>query len=194
MAAIAMAIPAIARPDVMLWGCSNDATVDGIGIQTYLQTFAVDDDNWNAVRVKMVKEGSVFYLGIWDTDSNEEWEGDWGVELGDSGSGQWGVYGVQSSVPNKNDDVMEVLFQMELGHNTWSDSDSDYVWTTLATTESVEYKNLVDEYTYERFSIAPPTTSSWMPTEFHTIPEPSSSFLLLMGIGLLALRRGHGDC
>ena len=47
---------------------------------------------------------------------------------------------------------------------------------------------------YPTFDLNPPVTD-WMPLNFHTIPEPTTFLLLLLllGFGILALRRKNGN-
>lgn len=45
---------------------------------------------------------------------------------------------------------------------------------------------------YPTFDLNPPVTD-WMPLNFHTIPEPATFLLLLLGFGILALRRKNGN-
>lgn len=86
------------------------------------------------------------------------------------------------------DEVMEILFVMELGYNSWSEIEDDYVWETLAQSAPELYENLRHQYMYGEFDISPSYTLAWTP-DFYTTPEPSSGLLLLMGTGILGLRR-----
>lgn len=215
----ALLAPMLAMGDVLRWQVNDTATVDGIGIQTFLSPYleAEDDDHWAAARVK-VTDGNGTILDIWydnPDDPPARWDsGYWGTWIGDTGGGYWGTDGVQSRTGHKtwysttdnqseivleNPEVIEALFQIELGFNSWNEDVGDYVWETLAESLPKEtYKALREQYMYEPGTIDPRYPYYWTPTEFYThppVPEPSSFLLSLVGCSFLLLRRkeSHGQ-
>ena len=85
-------------------------------------------------------------------------------------------------------EVMEILFVMELGYNTWDDDLGDYVWETLAQSAPELYQDLMRQHMYATGDISPPGYTPWTP-DFYTTPEPSTSILCIIGLGLLLLKR-----
>ena len=87
---------------------------------------------------------------------------------------------------------MEYAFMVEIGEYTWNDVMDDWNFNVLA--QSDKYAaNQLKNYIYERFSLAPPETGIWSPKDFYTTPEPSTSLLCIIGLGVLMLKRkAHG--
>lgn len=176
------------KGEVLYWMVGDSAYVDGIRINTFLSAQTVDDDNWNAARVRVEGGGKTRYLDIYFGDG--WWEsGDYGVELYDNGSGHWGA-----GVPTGNqslleDDMLaEYVFAVELGHNAYDEHTGDVVWRTLAESEGLT-RAMLQRYIFVEFDISPPTTMIWSPTEFHSVPEPLGACYVMLGMCLLMLRR-----
>lgn len=186
--------------DILQWTVSEDATVDGIfNLYTFMSPIPDDEFTNPAGRVKVSGGGltSPIYLDnyIPDEDTSagslDVGGGYYGIYVGDDGSGRYGINLMQAHVPSEL--AMEVLFSIELGRMDWDDDTyMSGIFTVLAESDQYTYEQ-VRQHMYPTFDLNPPVTD-WKPLNFHSIPEPSSSLLLLMGIGLLALRRGHGDC
>lgn len=184
--------------EILCWQVDETATVNGIGIMEFLTGYPDDDDNWPAARIQVTDSilGSPAILNIWGEDENgnpELWDGYWGVWLGDVGGGYWGT-GAYVQSPLEIDGLeltSNALLTMQIGHNTWNDEIGDYAWTTLAEAAPITRAWLeIQDYTYTAGSLAPPTQTSWTPTEFTTnIPEPGTGILLAMGIVVILLRR-----
>lgn len=190
--------------DVIYWQVNENTTVDRGNIQQFLDPYPSTDDSWPAVRVKLVTvDGSSKILPIYFGDG--EWEdGYWGAEIADWYGG-WGtgvpignqsetgfhtIHRVQDpSAPEYPPEVMEAVFIMELGYNEWSDTAEDYVWKTLAESEPELYKDLVSRYMYETGNIGPGPYHSWSPNFRTTVPEPSTTLLTMIGLGLIGLMR-----
>ena len=176
--------------EVLYWMVTDGATVDNQGILYFLQDYVVDEDNWNAARVRVSGGGysSPFYLAVYFGNGDFE-DGTYGVELFDNGSGYWGA-----GVPTGNQSpfgrelLEECIFTMELGHNSWDALSGEVSWVTLAESDSLAYAAL-QEYVYQRFDLNPPTAGIWTPTEFHAVPEPTVAMLYLLGGAFLVLRR-----
>lgn len=202
-------IPLYGISDILRWQVNENTTVDGGDIQLFLIPYPSDDDHFPAARVKLVSSDgtSSTILKIWgedpDTHLPVEWDGDWGMEIADW-EGGWGtgtptgnqsetgyntIHRIQDpSSPNYPPEVMEALFIMELGYNSWDESVGDYVWQTLAQSAPELYKDLVNQYMYASGDIAPSGYTSWSPN-FYSVPEPSAFLLALVGASLLLLKR-----
>ena len=82
-------------------------------------------------------------------------------------------------------DPSSLSFAIELGNY------NNGTWTTLATSGSLDYTSLQNSgYTYmpSAGDLALATLTAWAPPAY-PVPEPSSGLLMLLGAGLLALRR-----
>ena len=204
----ACAMSLFGHGDVLYWQVNENTTVDGGDIQLFLVPYPSTEDAWPAARVKLVSSDgtSSRILDIYWGNGFQE-DGRWGVELSDPGSGYWGAgapVGIQSDTgyhtigtiqgtlhgetPSYPPEVMEALFIMELGYNEWNDGVGDYVWRTLAESAPELYRDLVGKYMYEQFDISPGPDHVWTPN-FYTTPEPSTSLLCIIGLGLLLLKR-----
>ena len=209
-----MCLALLGKGDILLWQVTDSTTVDGDLIQHYLVPYPSTEDNWPAARVKLVSiDGSSRILKYWGEDeygNKVEWDGDWGAELMDIG-GYWGtgnptgnqsetgyntIHRIQDpSSPNYPPEVMEALFIMELGYNSWDDNAGeagDYVWQTLAQSAPEKYEDLISQHMYAPGDIAPLIATPWSPN-FYSVPEPTTFLLLLLGFGILALRRNNGN-
>ena len=83
------------------------------------------------------------------------------------------------------------LFAIEIGMNHWIDDGTEegkINFELLAFTDPHTYEQL-QEFMYKQHDINPSDLHVWNPTYYHTTPEPSSLHLILVGAGLLALRR-----
>lgn len=180
--------------DVLLWTVDGDATVDGGGASVYALLSPVPDDDLHfpAARVKISGGGltSPIYLdNYWSDKDTGEWGlegGDVGVWVGDSGSGYYGAMLKQSHVPSEL--AMEALFSIEIGKMTWDDDTyMSGAFQVLAESDKYTYEQ-VRAYMYPTFDLNPPVTD-WIPTQYHTTPEPSTSLLCIIGFGVLMLKR-----
>ncbi len=193
VAMMLMAFVSHGEDEVLYWMVTDGATVDNQNIMVFLQDYVVDEDNWNAARVRVTGGGyeSPFYLAVYFGNGEFE-DGAFGVELYDNGSGHWGA-----GVPTGNQSpfgrelLEECIFTMELGHNAWDALSGEVSWVTLAESDSLAYAYL-EEYIHERFDLNPPTTGIWTPMDFHTVPEPNSGVMFLFGAAALVLRRKNG--
>ena len=194
-----------AGDDVLYWMVTDSTTVDGVDIKQFLDpSYQSTEDAWSAARVKMISPdgASSQILRIYWGNGYEE-DGDWGVELMDSGNGYWGAenpVGVQSRTGyttigtaqggsvSYSPEVMEIMFIMELGYNSWDDNVGDYVWQTLAQSETATYEELSGQHMFSAGNIAPSYIIPWSP-DFYTIPEPNSFILLSIGTSMLLLSR-----
>ena len=186
--------------DVLYWQVTEDATVDGGNIKDFVEPFGTYEDGdtyiaYNvAARVK-VTGGNLSqpeYLRIYF--GNGAWEdGDFGIDLSPDTGGYWGL-GVQSPVQSSIEEYgygselfEEYTFMVELGNVTWDDAVEDLNWTTIAQSDEFSAE-MLSQYIHERFELAPPSLAAWNPN-FHTVPEPSSAILTMIGLGLIGLMR-----
>lgn len=189
-----------ARGDMLWWTVNGDAMIDGLpSISSFLSIVPDDDLHNPAGRVKLSGGGlaepvyldNLFSDPETDTYYLDEGGGYLGVWIGDTGSPYYGVEYQQSHFPTELG--TEMLFSIELGRMDWDDD--TYMsgkFEVLAESDKYTYE-MVKDHMYPLSDLNPPVTD-WMPMNYYSVPEPSSSLLLLVGIGLLALRRGHGDC
>ena len=190
--------------DVLYWQVSETATVDGGSIRDFVEPFGTYEEElpngetyigYNvAARVK-VTGGNLsqpeylriyFGNGIWQ-------EGDIGSDLKPDTGGYWGL-GVPSPVQSSVEEYgygselfKEYAFMVELGELTWDDVAEDLNWTTIAQSDEFAAE-MLSQYIHERFDIAPSNLETWSPN-FHTVPEPSTALLCIIGFGVLMLKR-----
>ena len=197
------------RDTTLYWQVNDSATVDGASMHySFLVPYTEDYDNWNGIRVKVVSpDGQI--QRILDNYGEDEfgntvlYDGKEGMPVYDNGSGYWG-----SGVPTGNQSPLhdlstliaeEYYIQAELGRLSWNYDTDSADWSPLAYSA---YEKLTTEFgkshTYDLGTLEPPREGSWIPTEFFTInpvipsppvPEPSTSLLGIIGLGLLLLKR-----
>ena len=187
----------------MYWEVDDHAMIDGVPIRDYLDAYQAtianwdDSADWFAARVLVSDDtwSESRFLDIWGEDeygNHELWDGEFGVELADGGDGRWGSghYGTQSPI---NSDITDnSIFIMQIGYAHYDEDLDDSYWVTLADSSSEKYSSLVNVHTYEAGSIAPPTYTPWNPNQFTStaeVPEPPSTILAIIGMGILAVKR-----
>lgn len=182
--------------ELMYWMVNESATVDGTSISIFLSDYPEDDTHWSAARIKVTGPGiGTRYLDI-ESPEYGRTSGEEGAWIGDAGDG----YGVSTGnwanqSPFALDGIDQELFKeamvsVELGYITWDEVLDVIDWVTLAETDPVA-KSTLNQYLYERGTLAPEPKWQWVPTEFHTVPEPSTRTLVLVGASLPLLRRKH---
>ena len=181
--------------EIMWWMIDSTATVDNETITTFLDAHPEDDYHWNMVRIKVTSGDNVIYLDNYQKNLDDSWErfpGEDGVWIGDSGDGcgvSTGNWTTQSPLDGLSHELFEeAMFQVQLGTMEFDDVFDVVDWFTLAETDPVA-KATLTQHLYERGSIQTPGYSQWTPTQFHTVPEPTSSLLGIIGLGLLLLKR-----
>ena len=136
-----------------------------------------------------------YYLSTYSKD-NGTLDGELGVDFGESG-GYWGSgvpTGNQSSIEQlePSEMYMEYAFMVEIGEYTWDDVMNDWNFNVLAQSDKFA-ANQLSQYIHERFDLNPSSLAIWTPTEFYVVPEPSTSLLCIIGLGVLMLKRkAHG--
>ena len=191
--------------EVLYWMVDDAANVHyGDGSSVNIQTLVPDSfDTSLAARVRVDGNGITdgvfldFYFGNPNNpyDAGEVMPGEFGQDFYDNGSGYWGC-----GVPTGHKSLLnefsgpEFSFIIELGNYRYDEATDSDNWLTIATSASQSYSSLLNKgYVHTIGSIAPSNLGVWNPHDFYAIPEPSSSLLILMGIGLLALRRKNGN-
>lgn len=192
----------------LYWMVNDSATVDGQSMHySFLTPYVEDDDNWNAVRVKVVSpDGQTQRILNIFFDMATEYDGTTGMYIGDVVDQNWEPTGEWScGVPTGNQSPIrdidsliaaEYYIQAELGRVAWNYTTDSEEWTT--TLAYSKYEQLTQEFKnnhmYDLGTIAPPGHTPWTPNDFYTMnppisPEPSSALLLLVGVSLLGLKR-----
>ena len=202
-AAILMTGLLSAAEEVLYWMVDDSAKVsldDGspsLTIQEYFARYPTDENSGFAARIRVtggdITEPTFLSLYYLDDQGNIQLEpGNIGVEFFDN-AGYWGAgvpTGNQSPSGNYAHGTPEYTFVVELGNISWDGSTASWVETIADSGAPVGYSDLVTAgYIHESFDLNPPAGQIWMPTDFNEVPEPSSGLLLLVGGGLLALRR-----
>ena len=132
--------------------------------------------------------GDVF-LNLYMEDGTQE-PGQYGVAFSNPG-GVWGAgvpTGNQSPAGQYAEGSPEYSFTVELGNYEWDESSQTLSWTTVASSAAYAYSTLGD-YIHPAFSTDVPSMMVWTPTFFTIVPEPSALLLLLIGGGLISLKR-----
>lgn len=193
-----------ARADdyLLYWQVLDTATVEGVGINSYVSTYAQEHNNFEidgnsgriaGARAVFFENGSgpsTMYIASYDADSAPHWtvteytdtyiRGNDGTTVVGTGGGMYSHF--TPTDPN------QLAFAIELGN--WEGGE----WVTLATSGTMSYNDLTvtdvegkhilqmtDDVGLHNFQ-------PWAPNAY-VVPEPSSGLLLLVGAGLLALRR-----
>lgn len=183
---------------VLYWMVQEDAraynNVTGVytPIRDFFSAYASENgvDNEFGARVRVIGGGGDVFLDLYDAAM--------GGTLPDSGqfgvgfSTVDGVWGAGSVVGNQSllGDVgsPEYSFMVELGNYVWDDSTETLSWVTVAASERMDYSSLGD-YIHPTFSTGVPGMMVWTPTFFTIVPEPSALLLLLIGGGMISLKR-----
>ena len=84
----------------------------------------------------------------------------------------------------KDSDPLNVEIFFDLGY--W-DENSNWDFVAMATASAYVDSEFWNAHSYESGTSAPPTETPWRP--FVAVPEPSTTFLALLGIGMLLKRR-----
>lgn len=178
---------------VLLWMVDTSDVVDDNGTSTTVGEFKSrgnpkpgdNDQNVNAARVRVFENGAALenaWLDLYfqDFEDRGKWKVDgthdlW-FEEGQSYVGpSWADFGVYAD--------SRYSFAIELGFLNGDDE-----WISMAYGEIVGYDKLDKFHTTD--IVADPTYTPWTSAySAHSVPEPSSGLLILMGSALLALKR-----
>lgn len=194
-----MCLALLGKGDALYWMIDETAYVDGNPIETFISPLPDDDENWAVGRVKITtSSGVIKYLDTYVPDSNPnipgiEWPGNEGLYVGGGGVFEGIAEYTQGILPTGVNP--ETTFAIELGLNHWIDDGTEegrIDFELLAITNPHTYEQ-IEQFIHPQGSISPPSLLSWNPTYYHTIPEPTTFLLLLLGFGILALRRNNGN-
>ena len=185
LTAMACGASVYAESDLLLYfQIADDAVVESFGISTAWDRYVSPAGySIDAARVVATKDGEseVLMLGQIDNDTPVSLE-DGELDLGGSVRPPSGFVIVTAYASP------EWSFAIELGSYDTGN------WTTLASSATLTYQQLASgegsgtSYitTYDPQSMT--VTVGWAP-ETYNVPEPSSGLMMLIGAGLLALRR-----
>jgi MYXO-CTERM domain-containing protein len=191
MAIIFLSFPLSANEGgmVLWWMVGEDygnitaTTMDGTGTVTANELNVTD----MRVRYESDDASDVGYLSFWSVEADNS------VAYYDGSSGMGGQLG--SGLPSEYFGDLSSLsgtaysFVVEFGNY------KDGSWTgTSMQTDKVKYSDLlaaghIAEWSHDPQSL--PNGYYWSPSGFTVVPEPTSGFLALVGVALLALRRGR---
>lgn len=181
----------------------GSANVDGVGIKDFVSSYGVDTDetgyNWYNVgaRVKMINpdgSSSIVQIAYPDFpgdrfDYAEFFDGGGqNHPSSEFGTGWWSNQSVLHEVPGYSSEMLEeAAFMVELGLLTYDDVLDVVGWETIANSDTV-FASQVRDAIFNG-GINTPANSQWTPFNFHMTPEPSALHLILVGTGLLMLKR-----
>ena len=175
----------------------HGATADSTqGLTSFIDSMPAEtDDSWYAARIRVTGGDMTapVFLTLYSSDGTTE-SGELGVWLGDNGAGFWGAgvpTGNQSPIGSYAAGTPEYNFCVEIGNVIWDENSETASWVeTIAQSDPVSYTWLYEaQHIGEAFDLDPQEGMVWTPTSFTEVPEPSSGLLMLIGGGLLALRR-----
>ena len=187
MAGALGAIQAQASDYLLYWQVEDTATItwfDGTELGTVSDYTNRDGQQINMARAVSTTAADgmyTYYMDIGVTSDTMEPTGD------GAGTGPMLSYVGAFNSPTE---LAGLSFAIELGN--WANGQ----WTTLATTGMISYNDLTVQSAAEGGTYILtadqgynlPTFTAWSP-ESYNVPEPSSGLLVLIGAGLLALRR-----
>ena len=211
-----MCLALLGRGDVLWWTVSKDATVDETSsLYTFLSTkpySPFNEDNWDEPYTEYLAQVVVVnYSGEtlatlpvgWATGETNPYSGnpmvdfDPDITLVEIGHPSAGYVGAEWSASKVSHELVEeYLFQVQILQDS-SGEENLICFSDFARGADLDYEHIYTEGTLD-----PPIEIPWTPMKFYTIspvvpspvPEPTTFLLLLLGFGILALRRKNGNC
>ena len=188
MAGALGAVQAQASDYLLYWQVEDTADItwfDGTSMGTVAEYTNLDGQSIKMARA--VSSSSPDGLLVYDMDAGRHL--DYTTEFTSGGTGPMLSY---IGAFNSSSSLAGLSFAIELGN--WENGQ----WTTLATTGMISYNDLTVQSVAEGGTYILtadqgynlPTFMAWTPQSY-MVPEPSSGLLILIGAGLLALRRGR---
>lgn len=193
--ALTVALTTNATASRILWAALDESSkIDNIAFREYANESGLFV---NSARLSIDNSGSSSYsvdsvtqLALWIPPFEGDpgyWEEDFPMTCLHDDDGDWymGEWSSQFNLGENPNTSATVFF--ELGYVDLNDDTAPFI--TLATANA-SVQSLIDgNYTYMAGTIYPPTEQNWMPTQFTTVPEPSSVILAMIGVLLLLKRR-----
>ncbi len=183
---------AYAVDEVLYWMVEEDTVVHYQDRTSQHMSMLVPEntDSSLAARVRVVGGNLTedTFLNLY-AGNGEVWDASMGIDFGDFGSGYWGCgVPVGNQAPMSDFASPEFSFIMEIGNYNWNDDN----WTTVASSASQSYNSLAEkDYIHYAFDLYPPSNKVWSPKDFYApVPEPNTGLLILIGVSMLALKRG----
>ena len=190
--------------DILWWQVDDTATVDGQSIYSFVSSYGTEIidgyDFYNVgARVRMTNpDGSTAIIPIaypdfpGDRFEYAEFFNGGGANGAGFGTGYWSTQSVLHEVPEYNFELLnEAQFLVELGELSYDDVFDIVGWETIAVSDTKfgsELRGMIFPG-----GVSEPADFQWIPTRFHTVPEPSTFLLCLLGAALLMLRRKHHE-
>ena len=171
----------IGAGDVLQWQIDQNAIIDNDSNIT-LYSFLAPDTEIGALACVYDVNGNFL------SNLNLVYDPEYADSFVSSRDELWIMQAIQSYMDD--DQALDSIFQLQVGYY-----DEDYNFVTALYSETESKAGLLANHSYTPGSLAPPSTD-WIPHSFYTInpvvpsiPEPSSSLLLLVGASLLTLKR-----
>ena len=175
---------------VLWWAVGQDATVTDENNNTtvFSKDYAPGGETIDAARIRVTGNGVNMILPLYVRDGNGGWEvyedGKYTDEF-TRPEGDWQSVSWAAAHVDLGGDTSQYKFVIELGS-----VDDTYSWqNTLAVSSPASFSELMDHYSSG--SVEAQSQSQWMVNAFTAVPEPSVAMLLLLGVELLAFRRGR---
>ena len=181
--------------DVLWWLVDETVTIDGNNLYSFIQPYAWEEDGYSGydvgARVKVIfNDGTSTILPIYNSGQYFDYS-----PLDESGDGRGistGNWSSQSPLNSIDSELLsEALFQIQLGSLTYNEALDLFTWNdVIAESDTATKEYLMQHYIWEG-GILPPADGQWTPTIYHETPEPNLLCLLLVGSGVLLLKRKH---
>lgn len=177
----------------LLWMIGSDSTVNRFGTIYSLGEFN-DQTGFNHGPIEYVRiaatsaTGDTVYLHMADETGLVDPD-DYGgtsvyIDFDDIGPNGEYVLANWASLASLDGDLASYSFAVQLG--TWNEVGDDLVWNIEALSDGTTYAD-IQKFT-SNSPTAQPYYGPWNPGAYN-IPEPSAGLLMLIGLGLAALRR-----
>lgn len=184
--------------DTLYWMVKDDPVMPIVtlertdGTETFLCSYIQPGDDSYSVRIRVVGNGSSSILPIYDgVGWVDGTTGAWiGHDLASEGGSGWFTSGILASTL-ENYDESSLLFLMEIGEYLYDENSDEGFWVRTIAQSDPKTREELARFTHPGGVAVP--SDIWSPTKFYEIgggvPEPSSAILIMLGIGILSLKR-----